>query len=166
MEYAILSTNLVPPALPRLHSMISDFRPPSGTESGEAALWRLLVCRALGGYSPTSNDAALGWLAVFQSLRVARPQDASKAFYLGSSLSCATPSSLDVCKQRMLRPVSEVADMETWLGPAGRYVDAVIWHSRRHYVVYIRDMVRASPVVFVETAVETRWFLFRCQEGW
>ena len=38
--------NLVPPAL---HSVISDFRPPRGTESGEAALWRLLACHALGG---------------------------------------------------------------------------------------------------------------------
>ena len=56
----------------------------------------------------------------------------------------------------MLRPVSEVADTETRLGAAGRYVDAVLWHSRRHYVVYIRDMVRAGPVIFVETAVETR----------
>ena len=92
MEYAILSTDLVPPALRRLHSVISEFRPPSGTENGEAALWRLLACRAVGGYSLTSVDAALGSLTVFQSLRVARPQDASKAFYLGSPLSCATPS--------------------------------------------------------------------------
>ena len=65
-------------------------------------------------------------------------------------------SLIDACKQRMLRPVSEVADTDTWLGAAGRYVDAVLWHSRRHYVVYIRDMVRAGPVIFVETVVETR----------
>ena len=41
MEYSILSTRLASPAHNRLHSMISDFRPPSDTESGEAALRRL-----------------------------------------------------------------------------------------------------------------------------
>ena len=42
-EYSILSRDLALPALHRLHSVISDFRPPSGTEFGEAALQRLLV---------------------------------------------------------------------------------------------------------------------------
>ena len=31
----------------------------------------------------------------------------------------------------MLRPVSEVADMETQLGPAGHHVDPVFQHSQR-----------------------------------
>ena len=54
----------------------------------------------------------------------------------------------------MLRPVSEVADMETLLGPAGRYVDPVFQHSRRRYVGFIRDLVKAGFVEFVETAVQ------------
>ena len=53
-------TDLAPPALHRFHSVISDFRPPSVTESGEAALRRLLGSRAVGGYSLTSDDPALG----------------------------------------------------------------------------------------------------------
>ena len=51
VECSILCTNLVSPAPHRLHSVISDFRPASGTESGEASSsetareschWRLL----------------------------------------------------------------------------------------------------------------------------
>ena len=32
---------------------------------------------------------------------------------------------MDTYEQRMLRPASEVADVETRLGPAGRHVDPV-----------------------------------------
>ena len=46
VEYSILSTDLASPALHRLHFVISDFRPPSVAESGEAALRRLLASRA------------------------------------------------------------------------------------------------------------------------
>ena len=53
--------------------MIFDFRPPNVAESGEAALWRLLASRALGGYSLTSYDPAPGSPTVFQPSRVARP---------------------------------------------------------------------------------------------
>ena len=53
---------------------------------------------------------------------------------LGSQLSSPARCYLDAYKQRVLRPVSEVADMETLLGPAGRYVDPVVQHCRRHYV--------------------------------
>ena len=58
----------------------------------------------------------------------------------------------------MLRLVSEVADMEIWLGPAGRYVDPVFEHSWSRCVGVIRDLVKAGSVGFVETAVD--------QEGW
>ena len=44
--------------------------------------------------------------------------------------------------------------METRLGPAGRYVDPVFQHSRRHYVGFIRDLVKAGLVGFVQDAVE------------
>ena len=60
--YSILSTDLASPALRRLHFIFSDFRPPSVTESGEVALRRLLASRAIGGYSLTSDDPALGSL--------------------------------------------------------------------------------------------------------
>ena len=50
----------------------------------------------------------------------------------------------------MPRPVSEVADMETQLGPAGRYVDPVFQHSRRHYVGFISDLMKAASVGFVK----------------
>ena len=56
----------------------------------------------------------------------------------------------------MLRPVSEIADMETRLGPAGRYVDPVRQHSGRHSVGFVRDLVLAGSVDFVEDAVEPR----------
>ena len=68
--YSILSTGLSSPVLHCLHSVISDFRPLSGAECGEAAL---------GVYSLTSNDPAPGSLTVSHLSRVARPQDASKA---------------------------------------------------------------------------------------
>ena len=60
----------------------------------------------------------------------------------------------------MHRPVSEVADMETRLGPSGRYVDSVFQHSRRHNVGFNCDMVKAGSVGFVETAVEHVHFFF------
>ena len=78
--YSILSNDLSSPARHRFHSVISDFRPPSGIESGEPALRRLLASRATGGYLVTSDDPAPGSLTVFQSTRVARPQDASKNY--------------------------------------------------------------------------------------
>ena len=54
----------------------------------------------------------------------------------------------------MLRPVSEVADMEARLGLAGRYTDPVFQHSRRDCVGFVRDLVKAGSVEFVEDAVE------------
>ena len=68
-EYSmILSTDLASLALRRLPFVFSDFRPPSVTEPGEAAL------RRRGDHSLTSGDPAPGSLSVFQSHRVARPQ--------------------------------------------------------------------------------------------
>ena len=122
VECSILSTDLASPALRRLHIVISDFRPPSVFESGEAALRRLLTSRAIGGQS-TSDDPAPGSFSVFQSSRVARPQDASKAPFLVSLLSGSARSCLNASEQRMLSRISEVADMETGLGPASRHVD-------------------------------------------
>ena len=54
----------------------------------------------------------------------------------------------------MFRPVSENADMATQLGPAGSHVDPVFQHSRRHYVGFVRDLVKAGSLRFVESAVE------------
>ena len=73
-----LSAGLASPAHRRLHSVISDFRPSSVAESGEAALRRLPPSRDIGSHSLTSDDPAPGSLTVFQSTRGARPQDASK----------------------------------------------------------------------------------------
>ena len=105
------------------------------------------MSRAVGGKALTSDDPA-------QSSRVARPQDASKAPKLVSLLSSSPRSYLDTCKQRMLRPVSEVADMVAGLGPARRYVDPVFQRSRRHYLDFTRDLVKAGSLGFVETASE------------
>ena len=44
--------------------------------------------------------------------------------------------------------------METQLGPAGRHVDPVFQHSRRQYVGFVRDQVKAGSVGFVEALVE------------
>ena len=52
----------------------------------------------------TSDDPAPGSLAVLQSSRVARPQDASKAICLGSLLSSSVRSVLDAFQQRALPP--------------------------------------------------------------
>ena len=71
-----------------------------------------------------------------------------------SLLSSSARSYLDTNKQRMLRPVSEVADTETRLGPAVWYVDLLFQHSRRHSVGVVRDLVKAGSVGFVGTAVE------------
>ena len=90
-----MSTDLASPALRRLHFVISDFRLPNVTESGEAALRGLLASRAIGGYSLTSDDSAPGSLIVFQPSRVARPQDASKAPCIVSLLSNSARSYLD-----------------------------------------------------------------------
>ena len=121
--------------------MISDFRPPRVTESCEAVLRRLLASCAIGGCSQSCA-------------RVARPQDASKAPCFVPLLSSSARSYLNTKKQRMLRTVSEVAFMETQLGPASRYVHPVFQHSRRHVVRFVRALVKAGSVSFAEDAVE------------
>ena len=68
--------------------------------------------------------------------------------------------------QRMLLPVSEVADMETQLGPVSRYIDPVFQHSRRRLVGFVRDLVRAGSVDCVEDAVEHVGLHFVAKEGW
>ena len=88
---------------------------------------------------------------MFHSSRVARPQDASKAVDLVSLLSSSARTYLDTYKQRLLRHVSEVADMEACLGAAGRHV---IQFSSRD------DLVKAGSVGFVEEATEHVGFFF------
>ena len=91
-----------------------------------------------------SDDPAPGSLTVFQSSRVARPQDASKALHLVSLLSASARSDLDAHKQRMLRPVPEVADKENLVGTG--------WSFRRSSL----PAQLASP----------RGFRSRSGEGW
>ena len=40
------------------------------------------------------------------------------------------------------------------LGPPGRYVDPLFQHSRRHCVGFIRDLVKAGSVGFVEDSAD------------
>ena len=47
VDYSIFSVDLAPRALRRLHFVISDFRPPSVSQSSEAALQRLLASRVI-----------------------------------------------------------------------------------------------------------------------
>ena len=103
----------------------------------------------------TSDDPASGSRTVFQSSRLARPQDASKASDLLSLMSSSARLYLDTHKQCVLRSVSDVAHMEKsrWV-PVGRYVDPVFKHSRRHNVGFIREKEKAGSVGFVETAEE------------
>ena len=108
-----------------------------------------------GDCSRGVTSEVMRWpLMILPSSRVARPQDASKALKLVSLLSSSARSYSDTHKQRMLRPVSEVADIETRLGPAGRFVDPIYQHSRRHHVGLIRDLEKAGSIGFFETAVE------------
>ena len=53
----------------------------------------------------------------------------------------------------MLRAISEVADIETRLGPGGLYFDRVFQHSRRHCVGLVRDLVEADSVGFFDNAL-------------
>ena len=136
--YSILSTDLASPAPHRLHSVISDFKPPSGTESGEAALGRLPASRAVGGgYALTSDDVAPGSVTMIQSSRVARPLGASRAPNLVSLLSSSARFSLDtirmssVCFVLLLRLL-------------GRYVHSVVQHSWRHHVGFICDLSQSG----------------------
>ena len=88
VEYSMFSTDLASLAFHRLHSVISDFRPPRVTESGEAALWRLLASRAIGGYSLTADDPAQGFadrVPLISSCSTGR---------LKSSLPCFTAANL------------------------------------------------------------------------
>ena len=52
VECSILSTDWASPAIHRLHSVTSDFRPPSVTESCKASLRRLLASRAIRPCGP------------------------------------------------------------------------------------------------------------------
>ena len=123
------------------HSVLS----PSVTESGEAALRRLLASRAIGRHSLTSDDPAPESLSASQSSRVARPQDASNAPNLVSLLSSWARSYLGTCGQRMLRPVSGLLTRK----PVGRYVGPVFQAAG-----FVRDLVKAGSFGFVEDAVK------------
>ena len=79
-----------------------------------------------------------------------------------SLLSGSARSHLDTYKQRLLRPVSEVPDVESLLGRAGRYVDPVFQHSRRHYVGFVLDLVVAGSIWFVEDGVFPRTLGLGC----
>ena len=92
-------------------------------------------------------------LTLFQSPRVARPQDGSKALNPVSLLSSSARFYLDGYEQRMLRPFSEIADMETRMGPPAVTFDPVFQHSRRHYEGFVRDLVKAGSADFAEDAV-------------
>ena len=104
----------------------------------------LRASRSTGGYSLTSDDPAPGSLTVFAR--------------------CSTTGCLKG-SQRVLRPVSEVADMQNRLGLVSRFVDPGFQHRRRHYVGFVRDMVKAGSVWFVETAVEHVGLLFVAKEA-
>ena len=108
----------------------------------------------------TSDALASGSQTVFQSSQFTRPQDASKAPHLGSLLSGSARFCLDAKKQRMLRPGSEVADMENLLGPTCRHVHPVFKHSQRHYVGFVRDLVTVEHVrlFFVATKAGAQRF--------
>ena len=54
--------------------------------------------------------------------------------------------------------------METLWLLVGRYVDPVFQHSKRHFVGFVRHLVKSGSVGVVEGAVERS--IFRCQEGW
>ena len=73
--------------------------------------------------------------------------------YFGSLLSSSARSYLDVFQQRMLSPVSE----------AGRYVDPVFQHNRRHCAGFSRNLVKAGSIGFVEDAVEHVFFFFNAK---
>ena len=120
------------------------------------------------GYSLTSDDPAVGSLTFSNLRELLDHRMRQKAPYFVSLLSSSARSYLDTSQQRMLRPVSEVADIETRLGLAGRHVDPVFQHSRRHYVGFVRDLVEAASVGFVEGAVEhvgcffvAKWLVLR-----
>ena len=70
-----------------------------------------------------------------------------KSSVLESLLRSSARSYFDARKQHMLRPVSEDAGIETWLGPGGLHVDPVIHYSWRHYVGLVRDLLRLVPSV-------------------
>ena len=97
----------------------------------------------------TSVDATPGSLTVFQSSRLARPQDASKAPNL-------------VIAEQLAR---SHFDVQTWLELANRYVDPVFQHSWRHYVGFIRNLVKDGSVRFVEDAVEHVGLFFVAKEA-
>ena len=80
--------DLVSPALHRFRSVISGFRPASGTESSEAALRRLLASCTIGCFALTSDDPAPG--SVTESSRIARPPYAPKALGFVSLMSSSS----------------------------------------------------------------------------
>ena len=67
MVYHILSTGLASLALRRLPFVISDFRPPSVTESNKPLFRKIPANRAFGVYLLTSDDPAPGSQTVFSS---------------------------------------------------------------------------------------------------
>ena len=64
-------------------------------------------------------------------------------------------SSLDAYTQRMLRPDSEVADMEARLGPASRYVDAVFPAQPVSLRGDVRDLVKLVPSGLLKRLLNT-----------
>ena len=152
----VLCMNLVSTALHRLQNVISEFRAPSGCESGEATLQRLHASRAIRGCAMISDDPAPGPPTVFQTSRVARPEDASKACGC-LSLRSSARLHFDTYEQRTLRPVSEVADMEAPLGPAGRNVESVSQRSRGYIFSFPKRAQLSQNGVNFQTQRVPKW---------
>ena len=150
VDYSILFTKMASPALHRLHSVICDFRPPSATGSGEAALLRLLASRAIGGYSLTSDDPAPRSQTVFHSSRVARPQDASKAPYLVSLLSSSAMQESSVRVVMFLR-------LLTWKPSWDKPVGTLIQFS-----CTADDPMLVSFAIWLKLAPSLLWKMLLC----
>ena len=157
VEYSVLLLNQRDNIFSTLRLLISQ--PPSGSDSSEGALRRLLASRAVVVCTTTSADLC----SDLRARCFARPQDAPKALAFSSLFSSSATLLLGpaqfVSYFLLVRLLTLKLD-----GSAGRLVEPKIQHSQRHFFGFIRDLEIASSVKCCEGCGTRRSFVRR-QEG-
>ena len=118
-----------------MRALVRSRPPPSDAPSSEAALRELLRGRSV--YDETSSNVTL---APFRLEQVSLPQAAGQSPELREILPDHALSYLEGYQERMLRPNSEVRDLEEQVGHIQTYTDPALTRNRRVYCKFIRKL--------------------------
>ena len=158
-----LSYSSMPTCLWRIYDAVASLVPPADLEKGEAALSRLLAGRATGLYLHADSGLSSGTLASYQRKRVAIPCSVRLAPNVGDICSDSARKYLEE-PQRMLQTKEMYDSIILNQGLANMYMDPVLSRSRRHYVGFLRDLVKADLLDFTIIPTALCGIFFVCKK--